>query len=148
MGAVGARREATRTCPVGVDDDLARAAAVVIASTKADIDQIRARGGDVVWVRPPSTGPILDIERTRYPRQQVWDRLMHETGSFGVYFEDYPNMRNFNSSDWSHLTKSSALVFTDAYVRVLQEKVEWLRTHDPSGTVKSQEAISGTTSQQ
>jgi hypothetical protein len=104
----------------------------VIASTKADIDQIRARGGDVVWIRPPSTGPILDIERTRYPRQQVWDRLMHETGSFGVYFEDYPSMRNFGSSDWSHLTKSSALVFTHAYVHVLSEKVEWLRTHDVS----------------
>jgi hypothetical protein len=99
----------------------------VSASTKADIDRIRARGGEVVWVRPPSSGPLLDIERARYPRGKVWDKLLHDTASFGVYFEDYPAMQHLCCPDWSHLTKPSAIAFTDAYVRVLRERVEWLR---------------------
>jgi hypothetical protein len=100
----------------------------VSASTKADIDRIRARGGEVVWVRPPSSGPLLEIEHARYPRAKVWDKLVHDTGAFGLYFEDYSEMRNFTLPDWSHLTKSSAIAFTDAYVRVLRDRVEWLNS--------------------
>jgi hypothetical protein len=99
----------------------------VSASTKADIDRIRARGGEVVWVRPPSTGPILDMERVRYPRGMVWDRLLRDTASFGIYFEDYPAMQNLQCPDWSHLSKSSAVACTDAYVRVLRGRIEWLK---------------------
>ena len=102
----------------------------VSAETKADIDRIRARGGEVVWVRPPSSGPLLDIERTRYPREKVWDKLLHETASFGVYFEDYPAMHQLPCPDWSHLSRTSAIAFTDAYVRVLRERVEWLKVHN------------------
>jgi hypothetical protein len=99
----------------------------VSATTKSDIDRIRARGGEVVWVRPPSTGPILDIERARYPRQKVWDRLLHDSATFGVYFEDYPTMQHLSCPDWSHLSRTSAMAFTYAYVRVLRERVEWLK---------------------
>lgn len=112
--------------PAVTSDQVGRA----IAGTKADIDRIRARGGEVVWIRPPSSGPILDIERTRYPRQKVWDRLVHDTASFGVHFEDYPTMQRLRCPDWSHLSKTSAIAFTDAYVRVLYERVEWLRLRD------------------
>ena len=98
----------------------------VIQSTRADIERIRARGGEVVWVRPPSTGPLLEEERARFPRSEVWDRLARETGSFGIHFEDYPAMQRLSLPDWSHLCKASARVFTDAYVRVLASRVGWL----------------------
>jgi hypothetical protein len=102
-------------------------------NTKSDIDRIRARGGEVVWVRPPSGGPLLDIERARYPRGRVWDKLVHDTASFGVYFEDYPGMQQLHCPDWSHLSRASAMAFTDAYVRVLRDQVEWLKLHDTAG---------------
>jgi len=101
----------------------------VSMATKADIDRIRARGGEVVWVRPPSSGPLLGIERIRYPRQVVWDKLVHDTAAFGVYFEDYPAMQNLPCADWSHLSKTSAIAFTDAYVRVLLDHVDWFKVH-------------------
>jgi hypothetical protein len=100
-----------------------------IASTKADIDRIRARGGEVVWIRPPSSGQLLNIEKVRYPRGKVWDKLMNETRSFGVYFEDDPAMRGLSCPDWSHLSRASATAFTGEYVRVLRDHVEWLRAH-------------------
>jgi hypothetical protein len=98
-------------------------------NTRSDVDRIRARGGEVVWVRPPSSGPLLEIERVRYPRGLVWDRLMRDTASFGVYFDDYPAMQHLSCPDWSHLSRTSAIAFTDAYVRALLEHVEWLKVH-------------------
>jgi hypothetical protein len=100
----------------------------VIMKTRADIEQIRARGGEVIWVRPPSNGPVLEIERARYPRRQVWDRLMRDTASFGIYFEDYPAMRDLRCLDSSHLSRASAIAFTNAYVRVFLDRVERLKS--------------------
>jgi hypothetical protein len=102
----------------------------VIAQTKPDIDRIRARGGEVVWLRPPSAGPLLDLERRRFPRRETWDRLLRETGSFGVYFDDYPSMRQLPLPDYSHLSRSSASTFTDAYVGILLNQVDWLKRHE------------------
>lgn len=104
----------------------------VIAKTKTDIERIRARGGEVVWVRPPSAGPILDIERKRYPRDRVWNRLLRETDTLGIYFDDYPKMRGLTVPDWSHLDQPSSVKFTDAYVRELVARVDWLKSRQPS----------------
>jgi hypothetical protein len=108
----------------------------VIAAAKPDIDRIRARGGEVVWVRPPSAGPILAKERLRYPRSKTWDRVVHDTGSLGVYFEDYPQMQHLSIPDWSHLSQASAVTYTDAYVRVLLDRVDWLKTHSRAWAIK------------
>jgi len=99
----------------------------VSARSRAAIERIRARGGEVVWVRPPSAGPILATERARYPRREVWDRLVRDTGSFGVHFEDFPAMRQYEIPDSSHLSRASAVEFTEAYVRELLENVPWLQ---------------------
>ena len=100
-----------------------------IAATRADVERIRARGGDVAWLRPPSTLPILADERRLAPRAEVWDRLLRDTGTIGVHFEDYPQMQNLPSPDWSHLSHAAATTFTDAYVRVLMAQVPWLKNH-------------------
>lgn len=101
----------------------------VIARTKPDVDRIRARGGEVVWLRTPSAGTLLSIEHQRFPRPSAWDRLLRETDSFGVHFEDYTQMHNLDIPEWSHLSQAGAQVYTDAYVRVLLDRVEWLKTH-------------------
>ena len=113
-------------------DELAK----VDANAKDDIDRIRARGGEVVWLRPPSAGPILKMEQARFPRAQVWDQLLRATHSFGVYFADYPDMQNFTVPDYSHLSRSSALAFSNAYVQVFQDKVPWLKAHERNWTAQ------------
>ena len=100
-----------------------------IARAKADVQRIRARGGEVVWVRPPSSGVLLEREHARFPRAKIWDRLLGETGCFGVHFEDYPQMQNLSLPDWSHLARRSALGYTQAYVQVLADHVAWLKSH-------------------
>ena len=99
-----------------------------LARTHADIERLRARGAEVVWVRPPSIGPLFASERVRFPRRQVWDRLVHETASVDVHFEDHAFTRDLWLPDWSHLHRSAASAFTEGYVRVLAERVDWLRS--------------------
>jgi hypothetical protein len=97
----------------------------VIESTRADIDRIRARGGDVVFLRPPSDGPVRVNEKLRAPRARVWDRLIAETDTVGVHFEDHPAMTGLDQPEWSHLNRESAQRFTEAYVNVIIESVDW-----------------------
>jgi len=95
----------------------------VIAGICADIarsvEKIRARGGEVVFLRPPSTGDVYTREEGIAPRVATWDRMLRESRAFGINFEDYPNMQGLNLPDLSHLTREDASRFTRAYVDVL-----------------------------
>jgi hypothetical protein len=91
----------------------------IVAESRRDIEKIRARGGEVVFVRAPAAGPLLEREKRNTARAVTWDRLLRETGSFGIHFEDYPAMRGLEVPEWSHLSRDSATRFTRAYVDVL-----------------------------
>jgi hypothetical protein len=104
----------------------------IIAETKAHVDMIRARGGEVVFIRPPSAGLYLESENQGMPRARTWDPLLVETRAYGIHFEDHASMRGLESPEWSHLSGESQLEFTRAYVELLMRDVPWLRQH-PAG---------------
>lgn len=89
---------------------------------KKDVDQIRARGGQVIFVRSPSSGPYWMGEQKGYPREKYWDRLLSLTHTQGVHFKDYPGMDHFVCPEWSHLSPKDAVVYTQHLVAALQEK--------------------------
>ena len=92
------------------------------------VKKIRARGGEVVFIRSPSAGLYYEHEQRAAPRARTWDRLLKETGSFGIFFDDYPEMRGLEVPEWSHLSRDSAVKFTRAYVNVLAREVPWLKS--------------------
>lgn len=98
----------------------------IFAETRRDVERIRARGGDVVFVRAPSAGPLLERENRNTPRERTWDRLLRETATYGIHFEDHPDMQGLEVPEWSHLSAESATRFTRAYVRLLMENVPLL----------------------
>ena len=59
--------------------------------------------------------------------RKTWDRLLRETGAFGIHFEDYPEMQGLEIPELSHLSAESATRFTRAYVGVLRERYVGLR---------------------
>lgn len=87
------------------------------AATRAAVAKIRARGGEVVFVRPPSAPQLRVSEDERVPRDKAWDPLLKAADVRGIHFEDYPAMRGLYLPEWSHLSRRCATVFTDAYVR-------------------------------
>ena len=92
------------------------------ARAKAAVDKIRARGGEVVFVRPPSAPQLRVNEEAQVPKAKGWDLLLRSTHSVGVHFEDLPaSVQHLTLPEFSHLNRRCATVFTDAYVRRLTE---------------------------
>jgi len=104
-----------------------------IEESKAAVAKIRTRGGEVVFVRAPSAGLYYESEQHLAPRARTWDKLLAETGAFGIHFEDYPEMRGLEVPEWSHLSRESATRFTRAYVEVLVREMSWLRKNTSEG---------------
>ncbi|HKX93054.1 MAG TPA: hypothetical protein VJM15_11610, partial [Sphingomicrobium sp.] len=91
------------------------------ARAKAAVDKIRARGGEVVFVRPPSAPQLRVNEEAQVPKAKGWDVLLRNTRSVGVHIDDLPAAQGLTLPEWSHLNRKCATVFTDAYVRRLTE---------------------------
>jgi len=97
----------------------------IFNSVKSDVDKIKNRGGKVLFVRTPSSGPFKDAEFAGFPRTVYWDRLLKLTDCPGIYFTDYPETSNFICPEWSHLKPSDALVYTKSLVKTLKEEKRW-----------------------
>lgn len=89
---------------------------------KNDVDKIRSRGGEVLFVRTPSSGPYWEAEQKGFPRENYWDRLLSFTNTKGIHFKDYPGMDHFVCPEWSHLAPKDAVSYTQHLVSALEEK--------------------------
>ncbi len=97
----------------------------IFNSVKSDIDKIRSRGGDVLFVRPPSSGLYKEAEMKGFPRAAYWDRLLAFTGSKGVHYSDYPATAELICPEWSHLCPADAVIYTKSLVKALKEEKGW-----------------------
>lgn len=89
---------------------------------KNNVDKIRSRGGQILFVRTPSSGPFWMGEQKNFPREKYWDRLLAFTNSPGIHFADHPTIAKFDCPEWSHLSPQDAIVFTTNFVSLLQQK--------------------------
>ena len=85
------------------------------------VAKLRARGVQVLFVRPPSMGPYLAFENKVFPRARTWDVLLQRTGAPGIHFQDYPELQGYDQPEWSHLSASEANRFTAALYRIVEQ---------------------------
>jgi hypothetical protein len=104
----------------------------LLNGVKAQIDKIRNRGGQVVFIRPPSSGPAFQGEMHGYPRAQYWDRLLEVTGCKGIFFTDYPAIAHFTCPEWSHLSPVQAVIYTNTLINILKEEKGWTFNKKPA----------------
>ncbi|MEP6712952.1 MAG: hypothetical protein ABJA37_11070 [Ferruginibacter sp.] len=109
---------------------------IVFRQVKAAIDNIRARGGKVLFVRTPSSGTYWQTEQLVYPREKYWDALLAYTNTPGIYFKDYPETASLTCPEWSHLKPADAILFTENFVRFVQQK-GWTFFHKPAMAVNT-----------
>ena len=93
----------------------------VIARTAEAVRRIRDRGGDVIFIRPPSAPELRVNEQRRIPKALGWDRLLVGANAKGIHADDLPQAQKLVLPEFSHLSRKCATVFTDAYVRRLIE---------------------------
>jgi hypothetical protein len=89
---------------------------IVLRSVQNAVNKIRARGGEVVFTRTPSSGPFEAGENHAFPRSRMWDPLLATTHSAGFYFADNPATASFICPEWSHLSPADAILYTRALI--------------------------------
>lgn len=94
----------------------------ILNDLKISIDKIRARGGQVIFLRPPSSGEAKAGEKVAYPKNIYWDKLLQYTNTPGIYYEDYPEIAHFECPEWSHLSPNDAATFTKSLIKILIQK--------------------------
>ena len=85
-----------------------------------DLEKFKARGGQVILVRCPSSGGLREGERMRLPRNEFWDLLVQKAQVKSYHFEDYEKLQ-FECPEWSHLSATDASVFTTELVKIMQK---------------------------
>lgn len=96
----------------------------IITAVATAVEKIKSRGGKVIFVRPPSSGPFLAMEKMAFPRERFWNKLLAGTSSDGIHFQDYPETAGFECPEFSHLSLPQAREYTRSLVHILQQK-DW-----------------------
>jgi hypothetical protein len=94
------------------------------ARTKEHVARIQARGGKVVFLRLPVTGPLAEREEQLAPRAVTWDRLVRENGVPAIHFAEHPELNAFECPEWSHLSAGDSVAFTRLLVPHLQRALQ------------------------
>ncbi len=97
----------------------------ILNVVRTAVNKIKARGGQVLFVRTPSSGAYLMGEKMGFPREKYWDRILAVTNCPGIHFADYPAIDHFICPEFSHLSLPDAVVFTKNFIKILSEEKGW-----------------------
>lgn len=86
------------------------------------VRQIEARGGQVVFVRFPTTDETWAEDELHFPRAEYWDRMAAVTTAETLHFLDVPALTQFDLPDTSHLDAKDAPLFTSILLDCLQSR--------------------------
>ena len=101
----------------------------ILNEVKTNIDKIRSRGGKVILVRTPSSGPFAMGEAQKYPKEKYWTQLVAYTKSEGIHYQDNPVTKVLTCPEWSHLAPKDAKIYTEQLVQSLEQK-GWFSTDE------------------
>ncbi len=87
----------------------------------AMIAPLYERGGEVIFVRFPTSDELWQLEDARYPRARYWDVFAAQTRAKTIHFREYPALSQFDCPDGSHLDYRDTEAFTTALTELLAE---------------------------
>jgi hypothetical protein len=86
----------------------------------SSISRIRARGGNVIFVRLPVSGETAELEEIHHPRQLYWSRFASRVNAPCIDCATLPGC--YVCPDGSHLDAHAAPSFTSALVATLRKQ--------------------------
>jgi len=86
------------------------------------VQRIESRGGRVVFLRMPLSGPYLKFAERLYPRKRFWNKIARTTGAETYHFQDYPVASTLAVPDFSHLSAAGAVRYTEELGRLLKSR--------------------------
>jgi hypothetical protein len=95
------------------------------------IERLRARGGDVVFIRMPSGGKYLDHDLAANYRDLTWDPMAAGIDAVWINTMDYAELSSeLEIPEWSHLSRQSQDDFSRRLVPVLEQRYREKRGQD------------------
>lgn len=94
-----------------------------LAELESLVDKIQARGGQVVFVRFPTTGGLLEWEKENIPRDELWNVYAKSTSAVMVHYEDYPELSKYPCPDFSHLNYQDAGDFSRSLAYIIKSEL-------------------------
>lgn len=67
------------------------------------VRSLHAKGGKVVFIRLPRDSTFFEIESSKFPREEYWDRFVREIGAETLNCEDLPELCGFTFPDGVHI---------------------------------------------
>jgi len=121
MGDIAERRRSDRRQWKSWKGHPARPAEVAQVAERVDalVSSIRAKGGDVIFVRLPTSAFMRQWEHRVFPRSEFWDVFAEATDALTLHFEDHPALRRYRLPDGSHLDQRDAPAFSKALGEIL-----------------------------
>jgi hypothetical protein len=83
------------------------------------VRRIRRRGGEVIFVRFPSSKKIWEIDDTRYPMDVYWNCFAAQSSARTIHFADFEELADFDLPDGVHIDASDQTRFTEVLSRLL-----------------------------
>lgn len=83
------------------------------------VDRIQERGGEVIFVRLPTSGYLLADEHTDLPRSSYRDVFAERVDALTIHFEDHPDLSRSTAPDGEHLDWRDAESFSALLGRVI-----------------------------
>jgi hypothetical protein len=84
-----------------------------------DVEKFKARGGNLILIRCPSSGGVRAGENQAFPRKDYWDQLVLQANVKAYHFEDYEQLKNLKCPEWSHLSVDDARFFTNELAKIM-----------------------------
>jgi hypothetical protein len=91
-----------------------------IAFFMEDVKKFKARHGNLILVRCPSSGGVRAGENLALPRTEYWDELVKRANVKSYHFEDYDKLKNLKCPEESHLAAKDAQYFTTEIAKIMK----------------------------
>lgn len=98
------------------------------------VDKLRAKGGEIIFLRMPTCGEHWEIDESQFPKEQFWDKIQPITGAVAIHFKDYESLSYFDCPDYSHLDATEAPEFTANLAVAMQERLSELNVRAKGST--------------
>lgn len=92
-----------------------------IAYFLKDLKKFKARNGNLILVRCPSSGGVRMGENFALPRAEFWDELVKKADVKSYHFEDFEPLKHLICPEESHLSANDAEYFTKELLDIMKK---------------------------
>ncbi|MDQ7050472.1 MAG: hypothetical protein Q9M92_13460 [Enterobacterales bacterium] len=106
-------------------DEIEKMAQESIEYYRPIIDKIRHRGGDIIFIRMPSSGDYLKYDLKTDYYNLMWKKMIDDLQVAALNTMDYPELSSdLETPEWSHLSRNSQDIFSHLIIDYMNRELQ------------------------